>query len=229
VPVLPFGYQPSSSHHPSIIQPSSSHHPAIIHPSSSHHPAIIHPSSSHHPVASNFNLNDSLSRSSEWLLVVSLPVISTEYDQIIPRTKSSPVPQRVLNHNSRSKSLPRNAGTKCISSSSLDDKKKMASLSRGGKLVRNSSPAAPVFDWSQGHHMTEASTNGESSLQASAIAMATEHPLHHTAKRGKSLDKYKRHSTDDNLLNKASNLGLGNKSEDSGIIMVDYDDGGTLV
>lgn len=152
-----------------------------------------------------------------------------EYDQIIPRTKSSPVPQRVLNHNSRSKSLPRNAGTKCISSSSLDDKKKMASLSRGGKLVRNSSPAAPVFDWSQGHHMTEASTNGESSLQASAIAMATEHPLHHTAKRGKSLDKYKRHSTDDNLLNKASNLGLGNKSEDSGIIMVDYDDGGTLV
>ena len=156
---------------------------------------------------------------------------SVEYDQIIPRTKSSPVPSRALNHNSRSKSLPRNAGMKCISSSSLEDRKKVGSLTRNTKLTRNSSPAAPVFlDWSHGHHMNpDQGLPGEMFSEQSGNPLPHEHPLHHTKKKGNPQDKYKRHSTDDNLLNRVSNLGLANKSEDSGILMPDYDDMGTLV
>lgn len=162
---------------------------------------------------------------------------STEYESVLPRAR----PRQSNPHNMRSRSLPRNAGMKCISSSVLEDKGQNSPMTRGStSQPRHSSPAGPQeWQMDQGYSSPYIPANrrsgdgfmGDLSYDISSGQPAYDargHPLHHTAKQGNSpfyLDRYKRHSADEQLLHGISN---GPKSDDSGIT-TDDGNGGTLV
>ena len=170
----------------------------------------------------------------------TVPLSPSEYDQVLPRTRPHPTTP----HNVRSHSLPRNSSIKCFSSSVLEDRGKSSPTPRQRKgQPRHSSPAGPQeWQMDHGYGSPHAHTNRKSgdvfmpdlSYESSAgqsAHHAVGHPLHQSAKRGNPhfcTDRYRRHSTEEHLLQGVSNVALA-ISEDSGILTDGDGIGGTLV